>query len=60
MSRFPEVQRKVQAELDTVIGHGKLPTIADRARLPYLNAVLLEVVRWIPVAPMGTPLYIHS
>ena len=53
MSCYPEVQRKAQAELDAVIGPDRLPTLADRERLPYLNAVMLEVLRWIPVAPMG-------
>ena len=53
MSRFPEVQSKARAELDAVIGCDRVPTLADRERLPYLNAVYLEVLRWIPVAPMG-------
>ncbi|KAI0723015.1 cytochrome P450 [Earliella scabrosa] len=52
---FPEVQRKAQVELDTVIGPDRIPTLADKDRLPYLNAVYLEVLRWIPVAPMGFP-----
>ncbi|KAI0774005.1 cytochrome P450 [Fomes fomentarius] len=55
MSCFPEVQRKAQAELDAVIGPDRIPTLEDRERLPYLNAVYLEILRWIPVAPMGFP-----
>ncbi|RDX53248.1 cytochrome P450 [Lentinus brumalis] len=55
MSCFPEVQRKAQAELDAVIGADRMPTIADRERLPYLNAVVLELIRWLPVTPMGFP-----
>ena len=57
MSCFPEVQRKAQTELDAVIGDDRLPTIADRERLPYLNALVLEVLRWMPVAPMGALCY---
>ena len=53
MTCFPEVQRKAQAELDAVIGSDRMPTIADREQLPYINALLLEVLRWIPVAPLG-------
>lgn len=53
MSCFPDVQRKAQAELDAVIGPDRIPTLEDRERLPYLNAVYLEILRWIPVAPMG-------
>ncbi|KAI0824640.1 cytochrome P450 [Trametes gibbosa] len=55
MSCFPEAQRKAQAEIDAVIGNDRLPTIEDRERLPYLNALVLEVLRWIPVAPIGFP-----
>ncbi|KAI0771958.1 cytochrome P450 [Trametes elegans] len=55
MSCFPEVQRKAQAEIDAVIGHDRLPTFEDKERLPYLNALVLEVLRWIPVAPIGFP-----
>lgn len=53
MSCFPEAQRKAQAEIDALIGKSRLPTLKDRDALPYLNALMLEVLRWIPVAPMG-------
>lgn len=55
MTLFPEVQRAAQAELDRVIGNSRLPVIADRERLPYLEALLQETHRWHPVAPMGLP-----
>ncbi|OJT10545.1 O-methylsterigmatocystin oxidoreductase [Trametes pubescens] len=55
MSCFPEAQRKAQAEIDALIGNSRLPTLKDRDALPYLNALMLEVLRWIPVAPMGFP-----
>jgi cytochrome P450 len=49
----PEVQKRAQLELDTVIGHGRLPTMDDRPRLPYMDALLLEVLRYHPIGPMG-------
>ena len=49
----PDVQAKVHAELDTVVGKGVLPTFQDRQRLPYLQAILYEVLRWKPVFPLG-------
>ncbi|KAF9526842.1 cytochrome P450 [Crepidotus variabilis] len=55
MVLFPEVQKKAQAELDVVIGNDRLPTIADMPRLPYVNAVVTEVLRWNSVAPLGVP-----
>ncbi|GLI79445.1 hypothetical protein PoHVEF18_007780 [Penicillium ochrochloron] len=54
MTLFPEVQRKAQEEIDQVLG-GRLPTVADRGKLPYVDAVVKEVLRWHPVAPMGIP-----
>lgn len=55
MTLFPEVQRKAQEEIDRVLGPGRLPTMADRPRLPFTDAVVKEVLRWHPVAPMGIP-----
>ncbi|KAK0480062.1 cytochrome P450 [Armillaria novae-zelandiae] len=52
---YPEVQAKAQAELDAVVGHTRLPNFDDRAQLPYINAVVLEALRWNPVVPAGVP-----
>ncbi|EMD36301.1 hypothetical protein CERSUDRAFT_65977 [Gelatoporia subvermispora B] len=46
-------QRIAQAELDTVIDEDRLPRIDDRHRLPYVNAVIKETMRWQPVLPLG-------
>lgn len=51
----PDVQQKAQAELDTVIGHDRLPTFADRPNLPYLDSIVTEILRWNSVAPTGLP-----
>ena len=53
MVLFPDVQKKAQAEIDAVVGSGRLPTIADQLHLPYVNAVVSEVLRWNSVAPLG-------
>ncbi|KAI2824969.1 hypothetical protein CBS115989_390 [Aspergillus niger] len=53
MALFPEVQRKAQQELDTVIGTDRLPQYADREQLPYINALVKETFRWHPVVPMS-------
>lgn len=55
MTLFPEVQSKAQEEVDRVLGPCRLPTVADRGNLPYIDAVVKEVFRWHPVAPMGIP-----
>ncbi|KAJ5683546.1 O-methylsterigmatocystin oxidoreductase [Penicillium macrosclerotiorum] len=55
MALFPDIQRKAQKEIDDVLGPGRLPKMADRAKLPYIDAVVKEVLRWHPVAPMAIP-----
>ncbi|KXN81510.1 O-methylsterigmatocystin oxidoreductase [Leucoagaricus sp. SymC.cos] len=55
MLLHPEVQRKVQKEIDSVVGLDRLPDFSDRDNLPYLTAVLKEALRWNPIAPMGVP-----
>ncbi|KAM0424378.1 hypothetical protein ACHAPT_010526 [Fusarium lateritium] len=55
MTLSSDVQRKAQEEIDRVIGNERLPTLADRPSLPYIEAIVKEVLRWHPVAPMGLP-----
>ncbi|GKZ23594.1 hypothetical protein AbraIFM66951_009867 [Aspergillus brasiliensis] len=52
MSLFSDIQAKAQDELDRVVGIN-LPTAEDRTNLPYINAVIKEVLRWNPVTPLG-------
>ncbi|KAF8995024.1 cytochrome P450 [Cyathus striatus] len=55
MTLFPEVQRKARNEIDEKIGGDRLPDFDDEPNLPYLTAVILEVLRWHPAVPMGVP-----
>ncbi|KAF7374571.1 O-methylsterigmatocystin oxidoreductase [Mycena sanguinolenta] len=53
MALYPDVQRKAQTEIDTVIGTDRLPEFEDRPSLPFVEALYREVMRWKPVAPLG-------
>ncbi|KAI0298155.1 cytochrome P450 [Multifurca ochricompacta] len=55
MIAFPEVQRRAQNELDAVVGRSRLPTFADAPHLPYVRAIVKEILRWRPVLPLGLP-----
>jgi cytochrome P450 len=54
MVLYPEVQKRAQEEIDSVLGHGHLPQFGDEDALPYVKAVLHEVLRWNPPAPLGS------
>ncbi|KAF7346386.1 O-methylsterigmatocystin oxidoreductase [Mycena sanguinolenta] len=53
MAVHPDIQSKAQAEIDTVIGHHRLPGFEDRPSLPFVEALYREVLRWKPVLPLG-------
>ena len=55
MAMYPDVQQKAQEELDRIVGTDRLPTFEDIESLPFLNALLKEVLRWHPVIPAGIP-----
>ncbi|KDQ58235.1 hypothetical protein JAAARDRAFT_129298 [Jaapia argillacea MUCL 33604] len=49
----PEVQERVGEELDRVVGSQRSPVWEDEANLPYVQAVIKEILRWRPVAILG-------
>ncbi|KAI0260510.1 cytochrome P450 [Gloeopeniophorella convolvens] len=55
MALFPDIRKRAQAEIDAVVGPDRLPALEDRERLPYLNAIVKELLRWNPPIPLGGP-----
>ncbi|KAG1792663.1 cytochrome P450 [Suillus plorans] len=55
MVLYPDVQARARAEIDQALKHDKMPCPDDRASMPYLDAILREVLRWYPIAPLGIP-----
>ena len=60
MAMHPDIQRKAQAEIDAVVGQDRLPDFSDRAKLPYVNAIVKETLRWHSISPMGEYLCFQS
>jgi len=50
MVLHPEVQAKAQKEVDDVLGD-RLPDFSDEPDLPYVAAIVKEVLRWKPATP---------
>nr|XP_021398138.1 cytochrome P450 2J2-like isoform X2 [Lonchura striata domestica] len=55
MATHPEIQGRVQAEIDAVIGQARPPALEDRNNLHYTNAVIHEVQRKGNVIPFNVP-----
>lgn len=54
-SSFRRSRKKLQAEVDSVIGRERLPTVKYRRELPYTNAVWKEALRFTPAVPLALP-----
>ncbi|KAE8577228.1 hypothetical protein XENTR_v10004491 [Xenopus tropicalis] len=55
MLAYPHIQKRVQDEIDSVLGPDKCPSLEDRVNLPYTDAVIHEVLRYSSVVPNGLP-----
>ncbi|CAB1331976.1 unnamed protein product [Coregonus sp. 'balchen'] len=55
MMNYPEIQEKVQAEIDRVIGQSRQPNMSDRPNMPFTDAVIHETQRIGNVLPLGFP-----
>uniref|UniRef100_A0A8B9QE40 Cytochrome P450 2J6-like n=1 Tax=Apteryx owenii TaxID=8824 RepID=A0A8B9QE40_APTOW len=51
----PDIQEKVQKELDAVLGSSQLICYEDRRKLPYTNAVVHEIQRFSNIVFVGVP-----
>lgn len=53
MLAYPEYQKRAQDELDIVVGRARAPTFSDMPNLPYISAMVKEILRWRPILPLG-------
>ncbi|XP_055496932.1 cytochrome P450 1B1 [Leucoraja erinacea] len=53
--QFPQLQAKLQRDIDQVVGRDRLPRAQDKARLPFLEAFLYEIMRFTSFVPMTIP-----
>jgi cytochrome P450 len=55
ISHHQDIQTKMQAEMDKVVGHDRLISLSDKSSLPFTYAVMLELLRYTSVSPFCIP-----
>ena len=55
LSLHPGTLKKAQDELDAVVGPHRLPEFEDKESLVYVNAIIMETLRWHTVTPFAAP-----
>ncbi|KAM4696312.1 cytochrome P450 2C18-like [Rhinophrynus dorsalis] len=53
--KHPDVEERVHKEIDQVIGRNRAPCVEDRTHMPYTDAVIHEIQRFINLLPLSLP-----
>lgn len=53
--KYPEMQVRLQQEVDKVVDRSRLPSIEDQLQLPYVMAFIYEVLRYTSFVPLTIP-----
>ncbi|KAJ7200682.1 cytochrome P450 [Mycena haematopus] len=56
----PDAQRTAQIEIDSVVRHGDLPDFSDKQEMPYVAALVKELLRWRNATPFAAPHFLTT
>lgn len=59
MVLYPSIQEQARQEVNRIIGF-RAPRFGDLAEMPYVSALIKELLRWAPPAPVGTLLFPYT
>ena len=60
MVQYPDVQERARAEINQVMKNEMIPSMVDRTSIPYIDAIIREVLRWYPPVPLGPSVVVLS
>lgn len=52
---YPEIQKKLQNDIDNIVPKNRLPNLNDKVKLPYVEAFTMEVLRFANIVPLAVP-----
>ncbi|XP_068106863.1 cytochrome P450 2F2-like isoform X2 [Hyperolius riggenbachi] len=55
LMKYPEIADKVQEEIDRIVGRDRLPSVADKTKMPYTEATINELMRFCDILPINFP-----
>uniref|UniRef100_A0A3Q2U855 Cytochrome P450, family 1, subfamily C, polypeptide 2 n=1 Tax=Fundulus heteroclitus TaxID=8078 RepID=A0A3Q2U855_FUNHE len=55
LAKHPDIQTKLHELIDRVVGRDRLPSVEDRAHMPYLDAFIYETMRFTSFVPVTIP-----
>ena len=53
--KYPECRKNIVAEIDSIIGSSRAPSLDDRSQMPYTKAAMLEAHRYTAETPLTLP-----
>ena len=53
--KYQDIKARLQADIDRIIPKSRVPRLEDKAKLPYVEAFIMEVLRCANIAPLAVP-----
>ena len=53
LANHSEIQKRIQNEIDSIVARDRFPSLDDQPNLPYLEASILELMRWRTISPFA-------